>query len=62
MWVVHTKKGVVFLTVANVLYWVIIVYGFELQSFFYVYFRINTPEKGMEPLILAIYIWVKQYH
>ena len=32
--------------------WAILVREFELQSHYYVYFRVNTLGKGMNPLIL----------
>ena len=45
--------------VVNVLDCDIVISEFELQSRYYVYFRINTPEKGMIPFITPHQLCVK---
>ena len=44
--------------VANVVDYHIIVSGFELQSRYYVCFRTNTLDKGMNPLIPLVIGWI----
>ena len=59
MYVTHQTKftGLV-LQVANVLYCDTVVSEFELQPHYYVHFRVNTIEKGMNSLIFPAMDWI----
>ena len=51
------KEGNLCGEVANVLDCKIVVSEFELQSLYYVHFRANNPEKGMNSS--SLHLWIK---